>query len=853
MSQESGYPFRDVEKKWQHAWKEQKAFQAKEDTDKKYYVLEMFPYPSGRLHMGHVRNYTIGDVIARFYRAKGYDVLHPMGWDSFGSPAENAALERKVNPKDWTLENIAFMRDELQALGFSYDWDRELTTCLPDYYGHEQKLFLEFLNAGFVYRKESFVNWDPVDLTVLSNEQVVDGRGWRSGAIVEKKKLSQWYLRITDEAESLLAGLETLEGWPDKVKTMQRNWIGKSVGANIQFEIEGKAEPLTIFTTRPDTIFGASYLALSPHHPLVEELSKTYPEIAAFVEECQRSGTSQEILDKAEKKGIKTPLVAVHPFDASWKLPVYVANFVLMDYGTGALFAVPAHDQRDLEFARLYDLPIKPVVRAHETLETVIEKDAYTGDGTLYNSTFLNGMTVEAAQKEVIARLEAAEMGGACLTYRLRDWGVSRQRYWGCPIPMIHCQDCGPVAVPEKDLPVLLPEDVVFDRPGNPLDRMDAWKKVSCPQCGKDAERETDTLDTFFNSSWYFARFCSPHEKTPLDAKKTTHWMAVDQYIGGVEHAILHLLYARYFTRCLKKLGYVNVEEPFKALLTQGMICHETYKTKETGQWVFPSEILYKDDGTLVRQSDGALVTKGRSEKMSKSKKNVVDVAPILRDYGVDATRLFMISDSPPERDLEWTDAGIHGVWKYLNRVWRQLESFAGDKAPEALSEYSVADKAFLQITHRLTHAMTKDLEVFGLNSYAARLREYTNALVDAASGDQVGKALIWQGAKTLLKLMNPVVPHLAEELWARMGENTCLALSSWPEANPQWLTRDSVTVAIQINGKLRATLDVSPTRDQDSLVREATALPRIQELMTGGTLRKTIYIPGKVLNLVVA
>ncbi|MCA0370483.1 MAG: leucine--tRNA ligase [Proteobacteria bacterium] len=849
--QETGYPFRQLEKHWQQAWDKANAFvPLSQDAAKKYYVLEMFPYPSGRLHMGHVRNYTIGDVIARFWRARGYDVLHPMGWDAFGSPAENAALERGVDPGKWTYENIANMREGLKALGFSYDWSRELATCDATYYGQEQELFLRFLEAGFVYRKESFVNWDPVDLTVLSNEQVVDGRGWRSGAVVEKKKLTQWYLRITDEAEELLAGLDTLTQWPEKVRTMQRNWIGKSKGATIHFALEGSAEKITVFTTRPDTIFGASYLALSPHHPLVEELAKTNPEMAAFIEECDQMGTSEVLLEKAEKKGMKTPFVAQHPFDSSLKLPVYVANFVLMDYGTGALFAVPAHDQRDLDFAHLYDLPVRPVVREAKAPTCEITDTAFTGDGVLYNSQFLDGMGVEDAKAEVIRRLQAMEQGEGCTTYRLRDWGISRQRYWGCPIPIIHCAACGAVPVPHKDLPVRLPDNVVFDRPGNPLDRMDAWKKVPCPTCGKDAERETDTLDTFFNSSWYFARFTCPTFETPLDPKTTGHWLGVDQYIGGVEHAILHLLYARYFTRCLKKLGLVSVDEPFKALLTQGMVCHETFKTQD-GQWVYPMDVTYGDDGKPVHLETGAPLVKGRSEKMSKSRKNVVDVAPILRDYGVDAARLFMISDSPPERDLEWTDAGIHGIWKFLNRVWRQLDSLTpAFEAPGALSP---ADEALLRTTHTLTDAMTKDLASFALNCYAARIREYANALFDAVAAATVQPCILTQVARTLVQLMGPVVPHLCESLWEKLGGEGLLAQAYWPEADPQWTLRTTFTLAVQVNGKLRGTLDVSLDADEDALKQEALALPRVQEFLTTGQLRKAVYIPGKVLNLVVS
>ncbi|MEP2815745.1 MAG: leucine--tRNA ligase, partial [Alphaproteobacteria bacterium] len=666
------YNVKENEQKWQAAWDDKGCFQVREDNDRpKYYVLEMFPYPSGRIHMGHVRNYTLGDVVARYKKARGFNVLHPMGWDAFGLPAENAAIENKVPPAQWTRENIATMRRQLKTMGLSYDWDRELATCEPGYYRHEQKMFLDFLANGLVYRKESWVNWDPVENTVLANEQVIDGRGWRSGALVEKRQLSQWFLKITDYAEELLKGIETLDRWPDRVRLMQENWIGRSEGAHVRFQFDGRDGQLDIYTTRPDTLFGASFCAVAANHPLAQELARGNPDLADFVAECNRLGTSEAAIETAEKMGFDTGVKVLHPFIDGHTLPVYVANFVLMDYGTGAIFGCPAHDQRDLDFARKYGLPVLPVVAPKGTDATAVTvgDEAFTDDGLLINSDFLDGLAVPDAKSKIIDRLEDMGIGTRAVNYRLRDWGVSRQRYWGCPIPIIHCGDCGIVPVPETDLPVELPADVDFSETGNPLARHPSWKHVACPTCGKPAERETDTFDTFFESSWYFARFCNPASDAPLDRAAVDYWLPVDQYIGGIEHAVLHLLYSRFFTRALKKCGYLSVEEPFAGLLTQGMVCHQTFKDA-AGKWLLPSQVVF--DGDAAKHAEtGQPVTLGRSEKMSKSKKNVVDPEAIIGAYGADTARLFMLSDSPPDRDLEWTDAGVDGAWRYLNRLWR--------------------------------------------------------------------------------------------------------------------------------------------------------------------------------------
>ena len=848
-----------LEKKWQKKWEEHKLFAAQENSSKpKYYVLEMFPYPSGRLHMGHVRNYTIGDVIARVRLLQGYNVLHPMGWDAFGLPAENAAIENKLHPAQWTYNNIEVMRNQQKSIGFSYDWAREIATCSSDYYRHEQKLFLDFYQKGLVYRKESFVNWDPVENTVLANEQVVDGCGWRSGAPVEKRKLAQWYLKVTAYAEELLAGLDTLTEWPEKIVTMQRHWIGKSDGAKIIFNVMGTHEPLEIFSTRPDTLFGASFIALSPHHPLAEKLAETSSSLKEFIVECNRQGTSEEALEKAEKTGFDTGLKVQHPFIAEKVLPLYVANFVLMDYGTGAVFGCPAHDQRDLDFARKYKLDTVPVVRSFQPeIQGFKEGDhtAFTEDGILFNSDFLDGMTVQEAKKCILQKLVESGQGDAVTTYRLRDWGVSRQRYWGCPIPMIHCAVCGIIPVPESQLPIELPEDVTFDRPGNPLVHHPTWGQTTCPQCQGSAQRETDTLDTFFESSWYFTRFCSPHSSQPFDAVSAQHWLSVDQYIGGIEHAILHLLYARFFTRALRDCGYLAIDEPFKRLLAQGMICHETYRTA-SGEWVAPQEVEFRENNTPVRSCDGVPLIRGRSEKMSKSKKNVIDPDTIVRDFGADTARLFMISDSPPDRDLEWTDAGIQGIWKYLNRIWNLIQTLepciVGCSLSVEILTLNEADIVLRRKTHQTIAAAGKDLDVFHLNRYVARLREFTNFLDDISRPEGYQPAVLREAIESLLILLHPACPHLTEELWQKLGHDSFLTLHQWPVADAMLIQAESITLAIQINGKLRSTLDVAIDLSQDEIQEKTLRLEVVRKALEEKQLKKIIIVPNKVVNLVI-
>ncbi len=850
------YNVKETEAKWQTVWEDRDCFAATEDPSRpKYYVLEMFPYPSGRIHMGHVRNYTMGDVVARYKRAQGFNVLHPMGWDAFGMPAENAAMEQKSHPGAWTYANIDTMRGQLKMMGLSLDWSREIATCHPEYYRHEQKMFLDFLKEGLLYRRKSWVNWDPVDNTVLANEQVIDGLGWRSGAKVERRELDQWFFRITDFSDELLAALEELERWPSKVRIMQENWIGRSTGARIEFSLSGPSgdEKLEVFTTRPDTIFGASFLAVSAHHPLATALAEDDAALREFIAECDRVGTSEEAIETAEKMGYRTPFVAAHPFREGETLPVYVANFVLMDYGTGAIFGCPAHDQRDLDFARKYELPVRPVVIPPEADAATYEvaDEAYTGPGRLANSDFLDGMEVEAAKAEAIARLEAKGEGEARTTYRLRDWGVSRQRYWGCPIPVIHCDDCGLVPVPEEDLPVVLPEDVTFDQPGNPLLRHPTWKDVDCPSCGKPAQRETDTLDTFVESSWYQARFCSPRSGAPVDRDAVDYWLPVDQYIGGIEHAILHLLYARFFTRAMERCGYLSVKEPFAGLFTQGMVCHETYRT-ESGAWVTPAELEKGDDGAWRLLESGAPVTVGRSEKMSKSKKNVVDPEDIIATYGADCARWFMLSDSPPDRDLEWTEAGIAGAWRFLNRLWRLGTAdgiaAAGTPIPDSLSE---AAQALRQQVHKAIDGVTDDLEKFHFNRAVARIYELVNALGDFAETGDVAGAVRREALETAICLVGPMMPHLAEEMWHRLGNETLLADTAWPEADPALLVEDTVTVAVQVRGKLRATIELPRDADQKTAEDAALAEPNVQAALEGKTVNRIIFVPNKIVNVV--
>ncbi|MCC7038134.1 MAG: leucine--tRNA ligase, partial [Alphaproteobacteria bacterium] len=803
---EHRYNVKETESRWQTAWADKKVFEVTEDpSKKKFYALAMFPYPSGRLHMGHVRNYTLSDVVARYKRAMGFNVLNPMGWDAFGLPAENAAMENQTHPSKWTYQNIAVMKNQMKMMGLAIDWSREVTTCAADYYRHEQKFFLDFLKNGLAYQKEAFVNWDPVENTVLANEQVVDGRGWRSGAIVERRKLKQWFLKITDFADDLLDGVHNqLQGWPEKVRIMQENWIGKSQGLQFRFEYDGQGaagDTLEIYTTRPDTLFGASFVAISPDHPVSAELSAANKGVADFVAQCRAIGTSEAIVETAEKIGFDTGLKVKHPFIKGATRRVFIANFVLMDYGTGAIFGCPAHDQRDLDFARKYNLNVIPVVipDGEDPKAFAVGMEAYTGPGRLYNSDFLNGMGVDEAKAEAISRIEKAGMGEGKTLYRLRDWGVSRQRYWGCPIPIIHCEACGVVPVPEAQLPVTLPEDVHFSQPGNPIYNHPTWKNVACPTCGKPAQRETDTFDTFFESSWYQFRYCDPQNTgRGFDKDKVAYWAPVDQYIGGVEHAVMHLLYARFFTRALKKCGYLNFDEPFTALFTQGMVTHETYKDS-AGKWLYPAD-LKKVGDKFVHAATGEAVTVGRIEKMSKSKKNTVDPVEILETYGADAARLFILSDSPPERDLEWTESGIEGAWKYLNRLWRLVMNadFNGGTGGDI--------EAMRRKIHKTVHDMTQDLEKFHFNKSVARLRELSNALEDFSAAKHDG-ATLKEGCEVLLRLMSPMIPHIAEELWQAMGHKTLLVDAKWPEADASLLANDTVTMGIQVNGKLRATV----------------------------------------------
>lgn len=842
----SRYNQKTTEKKWQQAWADQGTFTVSEDPDKpKYYVLEMFPYPSGRIHMGHVRNYTLGDVVARYKRAKGFNVLHPMGWDAFGLPAENAAIENNTHPAVWTRENISSMRDQLKTMGLSYDWSREISTCEPEYYKHEQQMFLEFLEAGLVYRKESWVNWDPVENTVLANEQVIDGKGWRTGAPVEKRKLAQWFLKITAFADELLGDLETLDRWPDKVRIMQENWIGRSEGAYVQFEIEGREDSLEVYTTRPDTLFGASFCALAANHPIAQELALDDAGLAEFVAECNRMGTSEADLEKAEKQGFDTGLSVVHPFIPDLRLPLYVANFVLMDYGTGAIFGCPAHDQRDLDFARKYGLRVIPVVCPEErdAKGFDIGSEAFVGDGRLINSDFLDGLNVPDALTAVIQRLEKIGRGKGAVNFRLRDWGVSRQRYWGCPIPVVHCHDCGVVPVPSADLPVKLPEDVDMSVAGNPLDEHPTWKHVACPKCGKAAVRETDTFDTFFESSWYFARFCSPHaEGKGFTKTAADYWLPVDQYIGGIEHAVLHLLYSRFFTRALKACGYLNITEPFEGLLTQGMVCHATYRD-EQGKWLFPSDVEGSEEQGFRLKDSGGSVQKGRSEKMSKSKKNVVDPEEIISAYGADTARLFMLSDSPPDRDLDWTESGIEGAWRYVNRLWRLVAQENEADEGRFLQEIEV-------LLHKTIDGVSRDLERFHFNKAVARIRELTNVLEKEGpkmAADQYRRML-----GHVILLINPMMPHLAEEMWATTGRSGLVADQPWPAANAEFLVDDVVTVAIQVNGKLRGTVEVAKDCDNAIVEEEALKVETVIAAMDGKDIRKIIVIPNRIVNVVV-
>ncbi|MEZ5840356.1 MAG: leucine--tRNA ligase [Hyphomicrobiales bacterium] len=859
------YNAKETEVRWQEAWNEAAIFRtANDDPRPKYYVLEMFPYPSGRIHMGHVRNYTMGDVVARYKRARGFNVLHPMGWDAFGMPAENAAMQNKVHPKDWTYSNIATMRGQLKQMGLSIDWEREFATCDLEYYHRQQKLFLDFLKAGLAYRRQSKVNWDPVDQTVLANEQVIDGRGWRSGALVESRELTQWFFKITEFSEDLLTALDGLDRWPEKVRLMQKNWIGRSEGLRIRFRfafpVPENFSSLEIFTTRPDTLFGASFMALSPDHKLSAALAAKDEKLAAFIAECRQTGTSAEAIAKAEKKGFNTGLTVEHPFLAGVELPVYVANFVLMEYGTGAIFGCPAHDQRDLDFARKYGLRVVPVVlpEGADPATFAVADEAYTGDGRIFNSGFLDGMAIADAKDEVAGRLERETVDDAPqaareINYRLRDWGISRQRYWGCPIPVIHCDDCGVVPVPAADLPVRLPDDVSFDVPGNPLDRHPTWKHVDCPECGKPARRETDTMDTFVDSSWYFARFTAPRADSPTERDAVDGWLPVDQYIGGVEHAILHLLYSRFFTRAMKMTGHVGLDEPFAGLFTQGMVTHETYKGAD-GRWLFPEEVD-KRDGGAFHVTSGEPVTIGPIESMSKSKKNVVDPTRIIETYGADTARWFMLSDTPPDRDIEWTDAGVEGAWRFIQRLWRLVgtvaESSTGDFAEPGAAAVDL-EKAI----HRTLAGVEEDIEKLRFNRAVARVYEFVNTLGDALSGNALeADASLAAAARDalaiLLRVIAPMTPHFAEECWHVLGHESLVAGEAWPVVRTELLVDDTMVLPVQVNGKKRGELTIARDASQAEIESAALALEAVARFLEGRAPRKVIVVPQRIVNVV--
>ena len=868
------YNFNDAEPRWQRAWADRGCFRVADvptDGKPKYYVLEMFPYPSGKIHMGHVRNYTLGDVVARYKRARGFAVMHPMGWDAFGLPAENAARERGIHPAKWTRENIATMRAELQRMGMSLEWEREFATCDPEYYGQQQKLFLEFLRAGLVERKESWVNWDPVDGTVLANEQVIDGRGWRSGAPVEKKQLSQWFLKITDYAPELLAALDTLDRWPERVRLMQARWIGRSEGAHLTFLLDKPEqcfEGSEVYTTRPDTLFGMSFLALAPEHPLAAAVATRDPEAAEFIAECRRMGTSEAVIETAEKRGYDTGLRVRHPFLKDATFPVWIANFVLMEYGTGAIFGCPAHDQRDLEFARKYGLGVLPVVLppGADPATFAVGNEAYVGPGTLFNSGFMDGLDVDAAKRAAIAELEKLGVGHGEVNWRLRDWGISRQRYWGCPIPMIHCGACGVVPVPDDQLPVKLPDDVTFDQPGNALDYHPTWKHVACPKCGAPARRETDTFDCFVDSSWYYARFCSPRADVPMVRAAVDHWLPVDQYIGGIEHAILHLLYSRFVTRAMKATGHVALDEPFAGLFTQGMVTHESYRTGEglNGTWLYPEEVEKLADGTARHRQSGEPVVVGRVGAMSKSKRNTVDPEAIIARYGADTARWFILSDNPPDRDMEWTEAGVAGAFRFTQRVFRLAEGIGATQLAKP-AEFVAGARDLRRVTHRTIAAVSEALDSFAFNVAVARLYELANAIAEADPRSPSGHTdaaadggLDWarhEAVEMLARLSAPMMPHLAEEVYALLQPDRAQLVAElpWPEADPDLLTADSVTIAVQVMGKLRGTITAAPDAPQQATIAAAKAEFNVARALEGKRIVKEIYVPNRVVNFVIA
>jgi leucyl-tRNA synthetase len=831
-----------IEKKWQDFFENKKIFKTTQKKNKKFYCLEMFPYPSGKIHMGHVRNYTLGDVIANFKRLNGYNVLHPMGWDAFGLPAENAAIQNNLHPKNWTIKNISAMKMQLKRLGLSIDWDKEISTCDEDYYKHQQTIFSFFFKNGLAYKKESYVNWDPVDNTVLANEQVIDGKGWRSGAIIEKKKLSQWFLNITKYSDDLLNSLEKLTGWPEKVKLMQKNWIGKSEGCEIDFVSDCKNLKIKIFTTRPDTIYGASFIAIAPDHPFTknfenEENFKNFKNLA-----LQKSGTESS-LSSNEKLGYKTPFFAFHPF-LNKKLPIYVANFILMDYGTGAIFGCPAHDQRDLEFAKKYNLEIIPVVGPKKSKKIIIEDHAFTEDGFVINSDFIDDLTTQEAKKIIILKLTEKKIGNSKIIYRLKDWGISRQRYWGCPIPIIYREDGKIISVPDKDLPVTLPQDIDLSKPGNPLENHPTWKYTKCPETGMKAIRETDTLDTFFDSSWYFLRFCSPKEKTaPFNINEINYWMPVDQYIGGVEHAILHLLYSRFFTLALQNEYKFKFSEPFENLFTQGMVCHPTFKTKN-GKWIFPKDVIEKNNSFLSKNNEE--VIKGDSQAMSKSKKNIIDPDDIIQIYGSDAVRWFILSDSPPDRDIQWSDNGIQGAFKYIQKIWRTYEKIKIYK-----KEKKENNDTLIKNSNILIKEIGDCIEKFHINVAVAKLYVFLNNINEEIEKQNLTKEDIINIYKKYLIIISAFIPYIANECWEKITGKQDIGLQEWPKIDASFLHKDNFAIVIQINGKKRAIINATSNESEESILSKSLAIKNIQVILDKKIIEKKFFIKNKLLNIV--
>ena len=831
-----------VENKWQFFFEEKKIFKTNNSSKKKFYCLEMFPYPSGNIHMGHVRNYTLGDVIANFKRLNGYNVLHPMGWDAFGLPAENAAIQNKLHPKEWTEKNISVMKTQLQRLGLSIDWDREVSTCNETYYKHQQNLFSFFYKKNLAYKKESYVNWDPIDQTVLANEQVIDGKGWRSGAIIEKKKLSQWFLNITKYSDKLLESLNNLEGWPDKVKLMQQNWIGKSKGCEIDF-ITNNESKIRIFTTRPDTIFGASFLAIAPDHPFTKFFLDD-KDFISFKNQAIKNIAIESSLAKGEKLGFKTPFFVFHPFIKDKKIPVYVSNFILMDYGTGAIFGCPAHDQRDLEFAKKYNLEILPVVSPKQSKNITIKDEAYIDDGFIINSDFLNDLKVEDAKNKIIKIIEEKKIGSSKIIYRLKDWGISRQRYWGCPIPILYREDGKIILVPEKDLPVKLPDNVDLNKPGNPLENHPTWKYTTCPETGMKAIRETDTLDTFVDSSWYFLRFCSPQEKEkPFNIDEINYWMPVDQYIGGIEHAILHLLYSRFFTIALKDEFKFKFSEPFENLFTQGMVCHPTYKTVK-GDWVFPKEVIEKNESYFLENNEK--VIKGDSQAMSKSKKNIIDPDDIIKIYGADAVRWFILSDSPPDRDIQWTDSGIQGAFKYIQKIWRICEKIKIYK-----KEKDETDNKFLIKTDVLIKEITECIEKFHINVAVAKLYIFLNNLNEEIDKKTLNEKDIINAYKKYLVIISAFIPYIANECWEKITNENNLSSQEWPKIKNTLIKKDHFDIVIQINGKKRAIINAINNENEENIFSKSLAIKNIKVILEEKTIIKKIFIKNKLLNIV--